>query len=196
MNDPSIEVTLLVTAVLEELNIDYVIGGSLASALHGVARATLDSDLVAALEPKHVPLLVQRLQPAFYIFDEAIYDAIEHRSSFNLIHLESMFKVDIFVPQDREFDRAQLAHGQSYVVGATPDQQARIASAEDTLLAKLAWYQMGGQVSDRQWQDVLGILRVQVGRLDEAYLKRMADSLGVTELLRRALEETDQGVAS
>ena len=196
MNDQSIEVTLLVTSVLEELNINYVIGGSLASALHGVARATLDSDLVAALKVTHVPLLVQRLQPAFYIFDQAIYDAIEHQSSFNLIHLESMFKVDIFVPQEREFDRAQtrswpIVHGR-----CDPEQQAQFSSAKDTLLAKLAWYQMGGQVSDRQWQDVMGILRVQVGRLDRAYLQRMADSLGVTELLRHTIEETDRGASS
>ena len=192
MNEQSVEITLLVTAVLEELGISYVIGGSLASSVHGVARSTLDSDLVVALQPQHVPLLVERLQTAFYISDEPIYEAIQYRSSFNLIHLESMFKVDIFIPKQREFDQAQLAHGRSHVVTTSPEQWLRVASAEDTILAKLDWYRMGGEVSERQWRDILGILRVQGEQVDGDYLLRMARSLDVEELLRRAKQEVEQ----
>lgn len=192
MNESSAEVTLRVTTLLEEMGIPYVIGGSLASALHGVARSTLDADLVADLREEHVPGLLNALQGEFYLFDEAIYEAIQHRSSFNLIHLETMFKVDIFIPKGRAFDRSQLRNGASQVIATEPERRAQVASAEDTLLAKLEWYRLGDEVSDRQWRDILGILQAQGERLDRAYLQQMAQSLGVLDLLQRAQEDAGQ----
>jgi hypothetical protein len=110
MNEDTTQVTLLVTAVLDELNVPYVIGGSLASTVHGVVRTTLDADLIANLDYQHAPILVQRLQDAFYLSLDAIFDAIQERTSFNLIHLETMFKVDIFIPKQRPFDQFQFAN--------------------------------------------------------------------------------------
>ena len=193
MLDEPMAVTLLVVEALEQLGVPYVIGGSLASAVHGVMRATLDADLVADLRPEHAAPLVQALGPAFYADEAAIQAAIVHRQSFNVIHLESMFKVDVFVPSGREFDRQQLARRRAQVVATDPERTAYVCSAEDIILAKLDWYRQGGGASERQWRDVLGVLRVQGAQIDQAYLRQAASGLGVSDLLARALDEAAQG---
>jgi hypothetical protein len=143
-----IAVTMLVSDALETLGVQYVIGGSFASALHGVMRATMDADLVADLREEDIAPLVQLLGEGFYADAEMMREAIAQRS-FNLIHLESMFKVDVFVAQPRDFDRAQLARRQLQLFSEDPERWVYVASAEDTVLAKLEWYRLGGEVSDR-----------------------------------------------
>ncbi|MBE2200027.1 MAG: hypothetical protein IAE79_15540 [Anaerolinea sp.] len=180
-----IAVTLLVIDVLESLSVSYVIGGSLASALHGTARATLDSDLVVDLQPEHVRPLVQQLQEAFYVDETAVRHAIERETSFNLIHLQTMFKVDLFVAGKRPFSLAQIENAQTVIVATDPERRARFTSAEDTVLAKLYWYRLGGETSERQWRDVQGIMAVQGPQLNWDYLRQQAASLNVTDLLAK-----------
>jgi len=183
-------VTMLVADALEDLGVPYAIGGSFASALHGVMRATMDADLVADLRQEDLAPFVQALGGLFYANAEMMREAIGQHRSFNLIHLESMFKVDVFVARPRDFDRAQLARRQLHLLSEDPERRAYVTSAEDTVLAKLEWYRMGGEVSDRQWRDALGVLKVQGLRLDLAYMRHMAAGLGVKDLLERALEES------
>jgi hypothetical protein len=132
------------------------------------------------------------LRGAFYVDAQAVEDAITHRSSFNVIHLETMFKVDVFIPKRRPFDQAQLDRRILQVIATDPERTAYMASAEDTILAKLDWYRQGGQVSERQWRDVLGVLRVQGDSLDMDYLRRQAAALGIADLLEQSLAQIDQ----
>ena len=184
-----IAVTLAVVETLDGLGVPYAIGGSFASALHGVMRATMDADLVADLRTEHVEPLARALGDAFYADVAMMRDAVLGHGSFNLIHLETMFKVDVFVARPRAFDRSQLARRQLHVLSEEPERRAYVASAEDIVLAKLEWYRQGGEASERQWRDVLGVLKVQGERLDRGYMQRMAAGVSVADLLRRAVEE-------
>ena len=130
------------------LGVGYFIGGSAASSLYGKARHTLDVDVVADLAMQHIPDFISSLSADYYISEPAMRSAIDNRSSFNLIHNETVFKVDVFVPQDREYDRTalqriredQLGDGDTSVV-------VFVASAEDVILKKLEWYRLGNEVS-------------------------------------------------
>lgn len=177
------------TNVLDELGIAYVIGGSLASIIHGLLRTTMDVDIVADIQPEQIDTFVTRLQDAFYVDEQMARRAIKHHSSFNLIHLDTMFKVDIFIPKERPFDQQQLNRRQLKRITDDPDEQIWVLSPEDVVLAKLDWFRLGGEVSERQWRDILGVLKTQQSNLDIDYLKHWAESLGVADLLERALEE-------
>ena len=183
-----IAVVMQVTDALDRLGVRYAIGGSFASAVHGVMRATMDADLVVDLTLSDTEPLARALIGEFYADVESMREAVQHQSSFNLIHLGTMFKVDLFVAKARAFDRSQLARRRSVLLSEEPERHAYVASAEDTILAKLEWYRMGGEVSDRQWRDVLGVLLVQGERLDLGYLKEMAAGIDVLDLLELALQ--------
>ena len=188
MKPPEILAALApVSEAFEALGIGYYVGGSVASSAHGVPRASLDVDLLAELRLEHVAPFCRRLEDAYYLDAGRIRDAVTRQRSFNLIHLETMFKVDVFVSTGRPFDREAISRTRAEVLGE--GEQARtfaIASPEDTVLVKLEWYRKGGEVSERQWADVLGILRVLGARLDGPYLDRWAASLAVTDLLEKA----------
>jgi hypothetical protein len=125
----------------------------------------------------------------FYADEEMIADAIQHHSSFNLIHRETMFKVDVFVPAPRPFLKSELGRARMQTFSFEPEVSARFASPEDTILSKLEWYRMGGEVSDRQWRDILGVFKTRGDDLDLAYLRNWARELGVEDLLERVLKE-------
>jgi hypothetical protein len=187
-----IGVTLLVSAVLERLGVDYLVGGSLASSLHGIPRATLDVDIVADLRMAHVKPLVAARENELFIDADMVTEAVRRRATFNVLHLATMFKVDVFVVGDDDLLAAELSRKQRVRVVDSPPSDLNLATAEDMVLQKLIWYREGGSISDRQWGDVLGILRTQGERLDREYLDRWATRKGLDELLARA--RADAGI--
>lgn len=189
MQNEPVEVTLKVTGVLEKLGVPYLIGGSLASTLYGMVRTTQDSDVVAEMRLEHLQQFVAALQDEFYVDDEMIAESIQRNSSFNIIHRETMFKVDVFIPRPRPFLKSQLARAQKQTFAFKTEASAKFASPEDTILSKLEWYRMGGEVSDRQWRDILGVLKTKSGELDIDYMKKWAMDLKVSDLLERVLKE-------
>jgi hypothetical protein len=189
MQNEPVEVTLKVTGVFEKLGVRYLIGGSLASTLHGMVRTTQDSDIITEMRSEHIQPFVTALQDEFYIDEEMIAESIEHNASFNIIHRESMFKVDVFIPRPRPFDQSQLARAQRQTFTFETEISANFASPEDTILSKLEWYRMGGETSERQWRDVLGVLKTRAGDMDLAYLHKWAKELKVDDLLERVLGE-------
>ena len=191
MRGEATRIILLVAQTLERLGIPYAIGGSLASSLHGVMSSTLDVDIVADMKLEHIKPLVAALSKEFYADDEMMRDAIEHHSSFNLIHYETAFKVDIFIRKLRPFDQMQLERRRKSVIATDPEESVWVVSPEDIILAKLEWYRMGGEVSDRQWRDILGVLKTRAGELDLAYLRKLAIELKIVDLLDRALKEAE-----
>jgi hypothetical protein len=185
----NIEALLPVADAFERLGIEYFIGGSIASSYHGIARSTIDIDIVANIESEHVDALAAQLESKYYVEPHTIYNAIRDRKSFNIIHFQTSYKVDIFIPGRRMIDweaRGRIVYG---VLPGEPDRRFPIASAEDVILNKLKWYRAGGEVSERQWLDLIGVMKVQGDHLDGAYLDRWAAELGVADLLQRARDE-------
>ena len=187
-NEP-IEVTLKVTDVFEKLGVPYLIGGSLASALYGMVRTTQDADIVAEMRLEHLRPFVFALQDEFYIDDEMITASIQSNSSFNIVHRDSMFKVDVFIPRPRPFLRSQLARARKQTFVFEREISAKFASPEDTILSKLEWYRLGGEASERQWRDIQGVLKTRKGELDLRYLQKWAEELQIRDLLDRGLKE-------
>jgi hypothetical protein len=185
----TLRVALHVIDVLEELGIRYHLGGSYASSIHGIPRHTQGIDLVVELSPSAVHPFVSRLAGDFFVNEESAREASRAKGSFNLVHLDSGFKVDIFVRGDDPFDREEFARHRPQLIRTEPDRQVFVKSPEDILLRKLQWYRLGGGLSERQWADIQGIARTQGGRLDRAYLERWAKELGVDDLLEKVLAD-------
>jgi hypothetical protein len=191
--DETIEVTLRVTSVLERLGVPYLVGGSLASSLHGEPRLTQDVDVVADLQPQHVEPFVAALREEFYVDEPAVRDAVERRSTFNVIHLQTLFKADIFVAGHQRTTRRELERRQAYRLDLEPPGEIVVASPEDIVVQKLHWYRLGDHVSGRQWHDAMGVLRVRGRELDLGYMRELAGEMSVGDLLARALQEAGLG---
>lgn len=178
-------VTLEVARALEELGLRYAVGGSLASSLHGVPRATHDADILAEMPEARVDEFAGKLRDRFCADADAMREEARRGGCFNVIHLATMFKVDVFVFTGTPMQSEELNRRQAHEIGE--GATLYFATAEDVVLQKLDWYRKGGGVSDRQWSDVVGVIRVAGAGLDAAYLRRWADQLDVRPLLERAL---------
>jgi hypothetical protein len=180
--------------VLDKLEIPYLIGGSVAAAVHGIPRFTNDVDLVVDLAIERVGDFVDQLGPRFYADIDTIRGATRVGRSFNIIDTRSAYKMDLFplskdAYQRRQFERRVFLEFR--VFGSEPIEFA-VASPEDTILSKLRWYRLRGEGSQQQWNDVSGIVLVQSGELDLDYLRQWAEYLKVSDPLERLLATEPQ----
>ena len=183
-----LQITHQIAGIFKKLKIDYLVGGSLASSLHGIPRATQDVDIIANIHSDQVKELVKSIQEDFYFDNDAIMEAIKHNTSFNIIHLKTMFKIDIFILKYDEGALEEMSRRKSYSFSEGDVPALYLASAEDIIIHKLYWYKLGNCISERQWLDVIGVLQVQKNQLDYSYLDKAAKRKKVTDLLKKALE--------
>lgn len=175
--------------ILEPLNIPYIVGGSVASSLLGETRATQDLNLAIDISASQAEQLINAMLSEFYISESAVAEAEEQKTSFNVIYLPSMEKADIFVLPLDSFSRSKMNRRQLHVCGDDSKGSIYIYSAEDIILQKMRWYKQTRSESQKQWRDVLGVLKVQGERLDFNYLHQWAESLMLVDLLAQAFKQ-------
>jgi hypothetical protein len=177
----------LALRTLERLGIAYAIGGSVASSIHGASRMTRDVDLtVEPFDGREDEFLAAFPAPEFYVSPNAVREALRTRSTFNILHPTTGYKIDIFVRKDDPFERSAFARRGPYPLADAPDEPVQVHSPEDIILFKLRWYRIGGEVSEQQWRDVMAVMKTQRDRLDAVYLDHWATEIGVKDLLDRA----------
>lgn len=185
--DEMLQTALAATRVLDDLGVNWFLGGSLASSLLGIPRATLDADIVADISIQHVKPMLHALGDAWYADETAIREAIHTRSCFNLIHYETAMKVDVFIPKQRDFETGQFMRVKRVPVADGDETEIPVCSAEDIIAAKLEWFHLGGRLSERQWGDIMGVIRLNAGKLNLHQLRESAKELDVEDLLESAL---------
>ena len=176
----------LLLSKLDECGIPYMITGSFASNIHGLPRATQDIDIVIEVEQKTLERFLESLGSAFYRSSGAAMDALGREQMFNVIHLETGFKVDLIVRKSRPFSRMEFSRRQpAFYLGAN----RWFATAEDTILAKLEWSKTSG--SERQFNDALNVAKLQRDNLDRPYLEKWAKELAILDLLEKLFLEME-----
>lgn len=174
---------------LEYLGLEYQIVGSVASSAYGAARSTRDIDMVCALDASKVSELVSSLKELYYIDSDAAHEAIRTSGSFNLIHLKTMFKLNVFILKNTSYDKESFSRRR--VESLIPDDNLKIflSSPEDVILAKLNWYRLGGEISEKQWQDINTVFQVQGESLDQDYIVKWSHELGLLDLWKRITKQ-------
>ena len=178
--------------VLEKYSISYCIGGSIASSVYGLPRSTMDIDIVADIQSIHISDLITDLQNEFYIDEMFIIEAINKVSSFNIIHLYTALKIDVFIYNREPHPALAFTRKRKdRLIESDDASEFYFTSPEDIILHKLNWFKLGNQESEKQWLDVLGVIKVQGRLLDNKYLIKWAHELEIQDLLIRAFSESN-----
>jgi hypothetical protein len=174
----------------DSLCIAHRLGDEVTSAMYGLDACLQDLDFVADIKENDVTPFVAALAEEFYVDDKMVLDAITTQSSFSVIHLSTTIKADVFIKTSDLWKEAEWARRRLMPIGSGDEAlTVQVASPEDLILQKLVWFRLGGGVSTHQWSDVTGVLKVQARALDFVYLRRWAAELGLSELLRKALDD-------
>jgi len=177
--------------ILDALEIKYAIGGSIASSVYGQVRFTQDADVMVEEFSSKATLFYEKVKAIFYISNEAMQGALHSRTSFNIIHLETAFKIDVFISKTSPYDCQVLLRAGKIQLGQTEKEVFSFVSSEDIILLKLLWYVQGQYASEKQWNDILGVIVTQKQKLDLDYLTIWAENLSVHNLLARALKQSE-----
>lgn len=184
------EIAIDVLRRLESVGVRYAVGGSLSSSVWGQMRQTNDIDIAVRVEAQNVEPLLKAFQDPYYVSRTELEEALVSRDEYRmvqLLHMEEAFKIDLFLLRDGPYESSELDRAR--LVELAPGVMGRFAAPENIVLAKLRWFIEGNRVSDRQWHDIVQVLEVQRGALDDEYLDRWAAFLGVDELLESAREQ-------
>jgi len=165
---------------LDRAGIEYMLTGSMAMSYYAQPRMTRDIDLVVALEPREAEKVVAAFEPDYYVPPD-VATSIRERAMFNLLHLDSVVKVDMMVRKDEHYRREEFQRRQ---LVSLPGFETWIAAKEDLILSKLVWANDSG--SELQLRDVRNLL---ASGADFAYLRRWAAYLGVNQLLENVSDE-------
>ena len=176
-----------VSEALRRLGVRHYVGGSVASTFHGAIRSTMDVDLVCDLGSDDVAAFVEFFGEEFYVSPAAVRDAVQRKSCFNLIHMPTSYKVDVFVSRGRPFDLMAMERATPQLLGMGAATMIPIATAEDSIVAKLEWFRLTNETSERQWDDVSKLVALLGDRLDVEHMQQMAISIGVGDLLDNLL---------
>jgi len=185
--DDLVEALTPVIAAFNKLQIAHCVGGSVASAFHGAVRSTMDVDLLCELQETQIASFLSCFDPNFYVSESAVRDAVKRTSCFNLIHLPTSFKVDVFISHGRGFDRTRMQRATSEKLGDNPFVMVPMTTAEDSIISKLEWYRKSDETSERQWDDVSRLVQLLGSSADFDYLREAAAATGVVDLLDRLL---------
>ena len=178
-----LEILKKTCVALSDLGIPYMITGSIAASMYSEPRMTRDIDFVIELKGTDVSAMVDRFRSEFYVDEKMIKDAIQHESMFNLIHQATMQKLDFVIRKETEYRKVEFDRRRTESFGGIPVQ---VVSAEDLVLSKLLW--SNATDSEFQLRDVKNVLRAQK-KLDANYLKKWSETLGVSDLLKKASQE-------
>jgi hypothetical protein len=188
LSDP-LSVVGVLTDILEKLSVKYLIGGSLASSLYGIPRATQDVDVVADIRVYQVNTIIENLKPSFFVDEEMLRKAVATGETFNIIDKEYLFKIDIFMYGADEFSEKEMERRVLFQVPDSIGQKIYLCSPEDIIAHKLYWYKLGNNISERQWNDAANVLKVQNEKVDIKYLKENCAYRGVLDLFEKLLKE-------
>jgi len=192
MVQDALDIALLVAAAIDAVGGEYFVGGSVASSFQGEPRATNDIDFVVAMLGVRVRAFADKLGSDFEVDQSMLCDALSRGGSANIFYLPMVTKVDIFGLGSAPYDEVEFARRRRVRVRSS-GEELWLKSSEDTILRKLLWYREGGEVSEKQWRDVVGVLRIRGPQLEAAYLDAWAPRLGVEVLLARARSGAGQG---
>ena len=171
-------------AVLERLDVPYMLVGSLASAAYGEPRMTQDIDVVVDLGEQQVGALCRAFASGeYYVSESAALDALRRRTQFNIIHVGSGTKIDLVILPVGPWGKAEFARRQRMQI--LPDLEGYCARPEDIILSKMEHYREGG--SEKHLRDIMGILKVSGDAVDRSYVTRWADGMGLADIWQAIL---------
>jgi hypothetical protein len=179
-----LDAILPLSVMLEKLQIPYYIQGTIANSFYGMQRATFEVDVVADFYLEQVGDLQEQLKPFYAIDVQVMRDATCLRTYFKVVHIESLIMVKVLLSQMFDFERQMYQRVQHHKL-SEDCQPVCVASPEDIILTQLRQYRIEGESADDQWNEILGVLKVQGTGLDFVYLEQWAQKLEIVDLLRK-----------
>ncbi len=171
----------LVTRRLNNAEIDYMLSGSVALTFYGKPRMTRDIDIVVMIPLKKVDEFVELFEPDFYIDKDMIVDSIRNQSMFNIIHLETVIKVDFIICKNQEYRILEFNKRKKMKL---EEQEVFVVSLEDLIVSKLYWAK--DSFSEMQIKDIVSLMDLD---FDMNYVKEWGRRLGLDSILRRVSDE-------